>query len=117
MPNRRRQIVAVLGVAALTATALVSAQDRMPKLPKAHALQQGGDSPAPVIFNHESHVDAARPVCGTCHPKLFKILEPGKTRDGKRITHDMMNRGAACGACHSKTSFGFDDCSMCHKSP
>jgi c(7)-type cytochrome triheme protein len=28
-----------------------------------------------------------------------------------------MDKGASCGACHNgKKSFGFDDCTLCHRS-
>ncbi len=43
-------------------------------------------------------------------------LVAGTTGDGKAITHDAMNKGHACGACHNnKTAFGFDDCTLCHR--
>jgi c(7)-type cytochrome triheme protein len=85
----------------------------LPKLPGPLALPQTGDSPGKVTFNHESHVDASRPDCTTCHPKLFRIL---KRTTRPPITHDAMKQGQQCGACHSKTSFGFeDDCTMCHR--
>ncbi len=106
-------VVILLGLAYAGAAA---EQGRMPKLPPAYTLAQTGDSPGPVTFNHESHVDADKPACTSCHSRIFKILKPGTAADGKPMTHDAMNTGAACGACHGKTSFGFDDCTMCHRS-
>ena len=47
------------------------------------------------------------------HPMAH--LKAGTAADGSPITHDSMNKGASCGACHGKTSFGFDDCTMCHR--
>ena len=89
----------------------------MPNLPKPYAFPQTGDSPGQVTFNHESHVDANAPSCTSCHPKAFRILKAGATVDGKTITHDAMTKGQACGTCHNgKKSFGFDDCTMCHRS-
>jgi c(7)-type cytochrome triheme protein len=86
----------------------------LPKMPGPKALPASPDSPGAVTFNHESHVDASRPNCATCHPKLFKIL---KRTARTPITHDRMKQAQQCGACHGKTAFGFeDDCTMCHRS-
>jgi len=27
-----------------------------------------------------------------------------------------MTKGAACGSCHGRKAFGFDDCTLCHRS-
>jgi c(7)-type cytochrome triheme protein len=116
---RRRLGVVVVLAAALAALAwgsVAAAQGRLPKLPAGYTLAQTGDSPGKVTFNHESHVDADRPSCTSCHPKVFSILKAGAAADGKPLTHDNMNKGAACGTCHGKTAFGFDDCTMCHHS-
>ncbi|MCX6553210.1 MAG: hypothetical protein NTY02_19775, partial [Acidobacteria bacterium] len=92
------------------------AQSTMLKLPQPYTFAQTGDSPGKVTFNHESHVSEASPNCTACHPKIFKILKAGATIDGKAITHDAMTKGQACGTCHNGTkSFGFDDCTMCHR--
>jgi c(7)-type cytochrome triheme protein len=114
----RHQKIAVAAVAVLIVigASAVWAQSRLPKLPPAYAFAQTGDSPGVVTFNHESHVDEAAPSCTACHPKLFKILAPGGTLDGKPITHAAMEKGANCGACHDGTkAFGIDDCSLCHR--
>jgi c(7)-type cytochrome triheme protein len=108
--------IACVATAMLAWATGTAAQGRLPKLPAAHTLAQTGDSPGKVTFNHESHVDADKPSCTSCHPTLFKILKAGATTDGKPITHDSMNKGGSCGACHGKTSFGFDDCTLCHRS-
>jgi c(7)-type cytochrome triheme protein len=100
----------------LLAATVTIAQGRLATLPRPFTFAQMGDSPGPVTFNHESHVDEHAPNCTSCHPKLFKILKTGETVDGKAITHDAMNQGRACGACHNgKKSFGFDDCTICHR--
>lgn len=106
----------VVVLAALAIGGVAAAQDRLPKLPQAYTLPQTGDSPGAVTFNHASHVDPAAPNCTSCHPALFKILKPGAARDGKAITHDSMTKGGSCGACHGRRAFGFDDCTMCHRS-
>jgi len=80
-------------VCALLAGLLVGgsafAQSKMPKLPPPFAFAQTGDSPGTVTFSHASHVDESAPAC----------------------------RGQACGSCHNgQKSFGFDDCTLCHRS-
>ena len=118
MRSRRGLIsfVVVVVLVGLAFAGVAVAQNRLPKLPAAYNLTQTGDSPGKVTFNHESHVDADAPSCTSCHPKVFSILKPGAAADGKVITHDSMNKGASCGACHGKKAFGFDDCTMCHRS-
>ena len=112
-----RAVLAIALVACLCLVGTAFAQGKMPKLPKPYTFAQTGDSPGPVTFNHESHVNEGAPSCTACHPKLFKILKAGAAVDGKPITHDAMNKGQNCGTCHNgKTSFGFDDCTMCHRS-
>jgi c(7)-type cytochrome triheme protein len=106
-------------VAVLLALALVggaAAQSKMPKLPQPREFAQTGDSPGKVTFNHASHVDESAPSCTGCHPKVFSILKAAATADGKPITHAAMEKGQACGMCHNGTkSFGFDDCTLCHR--
>lgn len=88
--------------------------DGLPNLPQPLKLPQTGDSPGAVTFDHASHVDAAKPACVSCHPTRFGIL--GRSTAARRapITHAAMEKGEACGACHGKEAFGFEDCSMCH---
>jgi len=107
----------VVTLVCLLATAAAIAQGRLPKLPQPFTFAQEGDSPGKVTFTHTSHVDENAPGCTACHPRLFKILKSGIAADGKTITHDAMKQGRACGACHDgKKSFGFDDCTTCHRS-
>jgi c(7)-type cytochrome triheme protein len=91
------------------------ARGKLERLPPDRILRQGEGSPAPVIFSHGSHVDPARPGCVTCHPRTFRILGPGKAAAGATILHESMESGAACGACHGRTAFGFESCEACHK--
>ena len=112
----RAAVVCAL-LAGLLAGGSAFAQSKMPKLPPPFAFAQTGDSPGKVTFSHASHVDESAPACTACHPKMFRILKAGATVDGKAITHDSMTRGQACGSCHNgQKSFGFDDCTLCHRS-
>jgi c(7)-type cytochrome triheme protein len=87
----------------------------LPRLPKPLQLAQSKDSPGLVKFDHGSHVDYAKPACASCHPRLFGILgRSAQARQERMITHATMEKGAACGACHGKAAFNFDDCTMCH---
>lgn len=108
--------VFVLVVLALLAGGVTSAQD-LPKLPADTALPQGTDSPGKVVFSHQNHVGfQGKPDCTACHPKLAPILKQKSARR-EPITHQKMEKGQSCGACHNgKAARGFDDCTMCHKS-
>jgi len=86
----------------------------LPQLPVALKLPQSADSPGVVTFNHDMHVDTAKPTCVSCHPRLFSILGRSATTRGAAVTHAVMEKGRACGACHGKAAFNFDDCTMCH---
>jgi c(7)-type cytochrome triheme protein len=113
--ERKGAVRAVVAVGALLAATSALAGGKLQKLPPEYIFARGDGSPGPVTFSHESHVDAAKPSCTTCHPKEFRILEAGRTSAREPIRHDRMEAGAACGACHGKTAFGFDSCEMCHK--
>ena len=106
-----RTIFGVL-VVALSLTLLGAASL---KLPAPIVLPRSADSPGKVTFNHETHVDADKPRCTTCHPREFRIL---KATDRTPITHERMQNGAQCGSCHNgKTAFALDqDCTFCHSS-
>ena len=85
------------------------------KMPGKYVFPQGGGSPGPVAFNHATHVDDEEPNCAGCHPRSFSSLERGKATGLEVITHEAMDRGQACGACHGKTAFSFSNrCGMCH---
>ena len=86
----------------------------LPRLPGELQVPRGGDSPGQVTFRHESHVDAAKPACVGCHPRRFGILGRSTGRAREQITHAAMEKGQACGACHGKQAFGFDECGSCH---
>jgi c(7)-type cytochrome triheme protein len=85
------------------------------KLPQDYKLPQSKKSPGVVTFKHQSHVKPDAADCTSCHPKLFKITEKGKTADGEVIKHAKMKKGGQCGFCHDGTkSFGLDECEKCH---
>ncbi|MGC3999167.1 MAG: cytochrome c3 family protein [Anaeromyxobacter sp.] len=108
----RKTTLGVL-VAGLLAGGAVAGE--LPNLPKGQALVQAKDSPGVVTFNHDMHVDGAHPSCLGCHPQPFGILGRSGGAQPLGITHEKMEKGQACGACHDgKKAFGLDDCSMCH---
>jgi c(7)-type cytochrome triheme protein len=85
------------------------------RLPTDYAFPRGESSPGPVLFSHRSHVDEKKPSCVTCHPRVFRITETGRTATREVIKHERMEAGGACGTCHGKTAFGFETCENCHK--
>lgn len=106
----------VLILAGATLLPAVLSAAGLPRLPKDRPLPQGEGSPGPVVFRHETHVDASRPDCTVCHPSLFPILKRAQGKSGPPIRHSRMEKGLACGACHDGTS-AFkvdDDCAACH---
>lgn len=66
-----------------------------------------GDPPQAALFSHWSHDQFA---CYACHPSLFPQQRLG-------FTHDDMDAGKFCAACHDgKSAWSFDDadCKTCH---
>ncbi len=106
------KLAPVLAAVAFAGAALAA---DLPRLPVALKLPQASDSPGVVTFNHDMHVDSAKPKCVSCHPASFSILGRSATTRRPAITHAAMEKGQGCGACHGKTAFNFDDCNMCHK--
>jgi len=122
---RKRTILIVVmtgAVAALVTMGAVTLAETVPKLSEAmprlaseYTFAKSEKSPGKVTFNHESHVSVKDADCTQCHPRLFRILEPGKTADGAPIRHDAMEAKRQCGACHDgKAAFGLKDCETCH---
>ena len=105
-----------LGPLALLATlAIAGAPPGLPKLPKPIALPQSDGSPGQVSFDHETHVDSARPDCTVCHSKLFPLVK-GKLPKSAPIDHATLDKGGKCGACHNgKAAFDLTTCEMCHQ--
>lgn len=113
--NARKMVKPSLIVAVALFTGWSTAGE-LSRLPKDLPLPVGEGSPGPVTFSHETHVDAEKPRCVTCHPVAFRILGSSSPQSERRITHEAMEKRAqSCGACHGKTAFGFDDCENCHK--
>lgn len=85
------------------------------KMPGPIEMPKSADSPGKVVFSHETHVDPDQPRCTTCHPKEFRIL---KSTARTPVTHERMEKGGQCGACHNgKAAFALDqDCTVCHSS-
>src|SRR5512138_974842 len=108
-----RTLTATLAALLLGGSALAA---DLPRLPGALKLPQSGDSPGVVTFNHDMHVDTAKPSasCVACHPTRFSILGRSATKRVKVVTHAGMEKGESCGACHGKQAFNFEDCTMCH---
>ena len=109
----RRLLAAVLLAAAFRAGTL-AAGEGSPELRLPPDVTHSGaeTSPGPVVFSHATHVPLADHRCVACHPGLFSILRP--TRG---ITHDQMNAGKMCGACHDGTNASGvqDACDHCHR--
>jgi c(7)-type cytochrome triheme protein len=115
MTRGRRWIPgATVALAALVFTVSLAAQ-ALPKLPDGQKLAKSADSPGQVTFNHVTHVDDAKPDCTVCHSKLFPIVK-GSSAPRTPITHELMDKGGKCGACHNgKKAFALDDCEGCHE--
>jgi len=105
-----------LAAAVLAAGTVAAAGGPLHRLPPDYVFARAEGDPGPVIFSHASHVDAKKPACLTCHPRVFRITETGRPQDREPITHARMDKGAACGACHGKTAFALDSCENCHRS-
>lgn len=113
---RSRSLAPLLALLLAGAFAAAALGGDLPKLPADRALPQTADSPGVVTFRHGSHIDATRPDCTPCHPKLFRILKREEPQPA--ITHAAMDKGLSCGACHNgQSAFGRDDCAACHASP
>lgn len=79
-------------------------------MPGEVTLPAGEDSPGPVIFDHDSHVDADNPNCRSCHAGTFSLI-PAEGR--VVLGHD---DGTRCDRCHNgDDAFDWEeDCEMCH---
>jgi c(7)-type cytochrome triheme protein len=105
-------VAMVLGIPLITS----GLAQTLPRLPQDFSFPRGEGSPGQVTFSHQSHVDSKRPDCTACHPALFKILTKGTPAEGGPLGHAAMERGRQCGACHNgKSTFGLDNCALCHR--
>ncbi|HUK63405.1 MAG TPA: c(7)-type cytochrome triheme domain-containing protein [Dongiaceae bacterium] len=113
----RTAATAAMSAIVMLAVALMPAvaAERTLRLPADQVIQGAGASPGKVTFSHDSHVDTKKPACTTCHPTQFSILKTTSARPAS-ITHDGMDAGRYCGACHNgKAAFGLDQCALCHR--
>ena len=80
-------------------------------MPKEITLPTSPDSPGPVTFRHESHVDKNAPECGTCHANTYSIL----TRTTQSLG-ETMHSSRYCGQCHNgeQAFYWEDNCETCH---
>ncbi|MBI3016232.1 MAG: hypothetical protein HYY65_14480 [Candidatus Tectomicrobia bacterium] len=86
------------------------------RLPSDFTFSQSEGSPGKVTFRHGSHIDMKQPNCTACHSQLFRILEAGMPAEGGKISHERMQAGRQCGACHSgKSAFDLQNCPACHR--
>jgi c(7)-type cytochrome triheme protein len=85
------------------------------RLPGDLTYPPGKESPGAVTFRHESHVDASRPDCATCHAGAFPILK-AETAAMRTVGGPPMHAANRCGACHDgKAAFSVEDnCEGCH---
>jgi len=109
-----RHLAGLAAAAALALLPCAATPADLPRLPAELMMQKGADSPGQVAFRHESHVDAAKPACLGCHSGRFSLLARRAGEPRQVINHAAMEKGQACGACHGKAAFGFDDCTSCH---
>ncbi|HYU32932.1 MAG TPA: Ni/Fe-hydrogenase cytochrome b subunit [Thermoanaerobaculia bacterium] len=86
------------------------------RLPHPYTFPASGDSPGPVVFDHEVHAMAVDNQCRTCHASLFRLTEPGKPVSGK-LTYEAIHEGPLCASCHNgQKAFAIDeDCANCHQ--
>ena len=113
-----RQLFAVLTVAvSLSVAWMASAQEKQGKQPKPPEkivfMAKTGD----VTFNHQNHIQRAKGMCDTCHPKLFpQSREPINFKAGM---HKPAETGkTSCGFCHHAGGAAFESkgyCAKCHK--
>jgi c(7)-type cytochrome triheme protein len=91
----------------------VSAAETELRLPPEMTLARGADSPAIVVFRHETHTAYAENRCVACHPQPFSIL--GRHAS---MPHREMDGGGSCGSCHDgRAAWATSDaefCTSCH---
>lgn len=112
---RKRSCLAVLSLAAVlwAGAGAADANDSTAlRLPADVTYRNAEGSPGVVVFSHATHVALTEQRCPACHPALFSILGPTE-----KITHEEMNTGRRCGACHdgAKASGVQDACDHCHR--
>lgn len=86
------------------------------RLPPPYTFPASDESPGTVIFDHETHVDARAPACGTCHAHLFKLSIPGAPIQGE-LSYERIHEGDLCASCHNgeEATSVDEDCEFCHQ--
>lgn len=81
------------------------------KLPADYTFSQSPLSPGRVVFSHKRHVTRSAGACRKCHPGLYPMTIPGKSR---KSFHEGPMYG--CVKCHDGVrAFSADrQCSLCH---
>lgn len=83
------------------------------RLPPDILFADSPDSPAAVVFSHQTHAAFVDNRCLTCHPQPFSILGRHEA-----VRHEAMNEGRSCGTCHNgNDATGVEDadnCESCH---
>jgi c(7)-type cytochrome triheme protein len=84
-------------------------------LPAPYVFPASEDSPGPVTFRHESHVDADSPNCASCHAGTFSLTTAGRPRHGD-LDYERVHEGDLCAGCHDgQQAFAVnEDCTFCH---
>lgn len=108
-PRGTRQKRFLLGLAFALTPAVVAAPIAVLAIPESVRLPQAPDQDeVGATFSHWTHGEYG---CFVCHPGLFP-------QQKKTFTHDDMDKGMYCGACHDgKLAFapGDADCETCHR--
>ena len=88
MLGKRPLALGLLGALVLASASVVA----VPAKVRVPIVREHGkaDPPEPGVFSHWQHDQF---LCFTCHPALFP-------RARKGFTHDQMDEGKFCGACH-----------------
>lgn len=98
----------------LAGLGVVAAAASLPRLPEPLRYESNADSPGAVVFDHENHLGLDRVDCTACHPGLFSIVRDD-TRPRAVITHEAMDAGKQCGACHDgESATSLEECEHCH---
>lgn len=120
LDTARRAVLAILVLSCLPVSAMTHADDDPPpfatvgmRLPADIVYEDSVDADGRVLFRHTTHLAFLGTRCTACHPATFSILQPVH-----RVSHDVMNAGGACGACHDGVrAHGVTrdgDCAGCH---
>jgi c(7)-type cytochrome triheme protein len=105
-------LIVAFSTALFCAVVVAAGEPPTLRLPPDRTYDGAEGSPGPVVFSHAAHVALAADKCGGCHPAPFHMLRPTGG-----FTHEEMNAGRQCGACHDgNAAAGVEgDCTHCHR--